>query len=82
MDYYAKSALMNLSLCLAIKAPSYSTVKNWFNQFNCERLALKDAVREGPPKTAVEPENIARPEIYVVTLVQKKVFECIFSVIK
>ena len=40
------------------KAPSYSTVKNWFNEFNCGRRSLKDEVRECHPKTAVVPENI------------------------
>ena len=29
------------------KAPSYSTVKNWFNEFNCHRGSLKNDVREG-----------------------------------
>ena len=33
------------------KAPSYSTVKNWFNKFYCGRPSLKDEAREGPPKT-------------------------------
>ena len=40
------------------KAPSYRTVKNWFNEFNYERRVLKDEVREGRPKTAVVSENI------------------------
>ena len=40
------------------KAPSYSTVKNWFNEFNCDRCSLKDEVREGRLKTAVVSENI------------------------
>ena len=39
------------------KAPSHSTVKNWFNEFNCGRSSLKDEFREGPPKTAVVKEN-------------------------
>ena len=34
-------------------------MKNWFNIFNCGRRSQKDEVREGPPKTAVVPENIA-----------------------
>ena len=33
------------------KAPSYSTVKSWFNEFNCGRRSLKDEVREGRQKT-------------------------------
>ena len=40
------------------KAPSYSAVKNWFNEFNRGRSSLKDEVREAPPKTAVVSENI------------------------
>ena len=39
-------------------SPSYSTVKNWFNEFSCERRSLKDEVREDAPKTAVVSENI------------------------
>ena len=30
---------------------------HWFNEYNCGRRSLKDAVREGPSKTAVVPEN-------------------------
>ena len=37
---------MNLNLC------------NFFNEFNRGRSTLKDEFREGPPKTAVVPENI------------------------
>ena len=40
------------------KAPSYSTVKNWFNEFICGRNSLKDEVRESRSKTTVVPENI------------------------
>ena len=40
------------------KAPSYSTVKNWFNEFNRGRSSLKDELSEGPPKTAVVADNI------------------------
>ena len=40
------------------KAPFHSTVKNWFNEFNCGLRSLKDEVREGRPKTAVVSENI------------------------
>ena len=40
------------------KAPSYSTMKNWFNEFICGRRSLKDEVREGRPKTTVVPEDI------------------------
>ena len=34
------------------EAPSYSTMKNWSNQFNRGRRSLKDEIRKGPPKTA------------------------------
>ena len=40
------------------KSPSYSTVKNWFNEFNPGRSTLNDEFREGPSKTAIVPENI------------------------
>ncbi|XP_037941999.1 uncharacterized protein LOC119674914, partial [Teleopsis dalmanni] len=38
--------------------PSYSTVKNCFNEFNRGRRLLNDEFRERRPKTAVVPENI------------------------
>jgi len=40
------------------EAPSFSTVKNWFNEFNRGSRSLNDEFREGRPKTAVVPENI------------------------
>lgn len=40
------------------EAPSYSTVKNWFNEFNRGRRSLNDEFRGGRPKSAVVPENI------------------------
>ena len=39
------------------KAPSYSTAKNSFNEFNCGRRSLKNEVRVGPPTTALVREN-------------------------
>ena len=39
------------------KAPSNRTMRNWFNEFNCERRSLKDEFREGPPKTTIVPEK-------------------------
>ena len=39
------------------KTPSYSTVKNWFNEFNCVRWSLKDDTHEGRPKTAFMSDN-------------------------
>ena len=41
------------------KAPSYSTMKNWFNEFNCGQRLLKEEDGEGSPKTAVVSENIS-----------------------
>ena len=40
------------------KTPSYSTVRNCFNEFNPGRSSLKDEFREGRPKAAVVSENI------------------------
>ena len=40
------------------KAPFYSTVKNWFNEFSYARRSLKDELREGRSKTAIVSENI------------------------
>ena len=40
------------------KAPSYSTVRNWLNEFKRDRRSLKNKCRECPPKTAVVLENI------------------------
>ena len=39
------------------KAPSYSIVIHWLNEFNCGRRSFKDKVREGPAKTVVVSEN-------------------------
>ena len=40
------------------EASCYSTLKNWFNEFNCGRRTLKDEVRADRPKTALVPDNI------------------------
>ena len=45
------------------KAPYYSTVKNCLNEFKRGRSWLKDEFREGPPKTAIVPENIVEREL-------------------
>ena len=39
-------------------APSLTTVKRWYNEFNCGRNSLRDESREGRPKSVVVPENI------------------------
>ena len=51
------------------KASSYSTVENWFSEFNYGRRSLKDEVREGPPKTAVVSENI---DAVLTTVVKRR----------
>ena len=41
------------------EAPSYGTVKTWFNEFNCGLRSLKVEVREGRPNTTADVlENI------------------------
>ena len=45
-DYQGKSTL-KLKCLYGDEAPSYSTVKNWFNEFNRGRRSLKDEFREG-----------------------------------
>ncbi|XP_040578323.1 uncharacterized protein [Lepeophtheirus salmonis] len=40
------------------EAPSYSTGKNWINEFNRGQHSLKDKFRECHPKTVVVPESI------------------------
>ena len=50
--------IVELKFGFGDKAPSsYSTVKNWFNEFNWGR-PLKDDIREGAAKTAVVSEYI------------------------
>ena len=46
----------------------YSTVKNWFNEFN-RRRSLKDEVHEGRSKTGVVLENI---EVVRVLIMQDR----------
>ena len=40
------------------KAPSFATVKRWYNEFNRGRCSLTDESREGHPKSVVMSENI------------------------
>ncbi|KYQ48359.1 Histone-lysine N-methyltransferase SETMAR [Trachymyrmex zeteki] len=40
------------------KAPSFATVKRWYNEFNRGRRSLTDESREGRPKSVVVSENI------------------------
>ena len=40
------------------KAPSYSTVKNWYNEFNRGRCSIQDESRAVHPKSVVVPEKI------------------------
>jgi [histone H3]-lysine36 N-dimethyltransferase SETMAR len=40
------------------QAPSFSTVKNWYNEFSRGRRSLTDEFREGRPKSVVVPQNI------------------------
>ena len=54
----SQECIDELKFLYGYEAPSYSTMKSWFNSFNCERRSLKDEVREGRPKTAVVSEII------------------------
>ena len=40
------------------EAPSYATVKRWYNEFNRGRHSLTGEFRKGRPKSVVGPENI------------------------
>ena len=40
------------------EAPSYATMKRWYNEFNRGRYSLTDEFCKGRPKSVVEPENI------------------------
>ena len=42
----------DLKSSIGDKAAYYSTVKNWFHEFNCARQSLKDEAPEGPAKKA------------------------------
>ena len=53
-----QECINELKYLVGDKATSYSTINNWLNEFNYGRRSLKGEVREGPPKTAVVPENI------------------------
>ena len=53
-----QECIAELKFLYGYEAASYCTKKNWFNESNRGRSSLKADVREGPPKTAVVPENI------------------------
>ena len=50
--------LAELKSLYSDEAPSYSTMKNWYNEFIHGRRSLKDEFRESCPKVAVVPQNI------------------------
>ncbi|GFT74146.1 HTH_48 domain-containing protein [Nephila pilipes] len=47
-----------LNFLYSDKAPSYSTVKNWYNEFNRGRCSIQGESRAGRPKSVVVPEKI------------------------
>ena len=53
-----KECTVELKYLFGDKAPSCSTVKNYFKELNRGRRSLNDELREGPPKTAVVSKNI------------------------
>lgn len=53
-----KECIDELNSLYGDEAPSYSTVKNWYNEFNRGRSSLQDEFREGRPKSVVVPQNI------------------------
>ena len=48
----SQECIDELKSLLDDKASSYSTVKNWFNEFLYGRWSLKDEVREGCPQSS------------------------------
>ena len=51
------------------KAPSYSTVKNWFKEFNCGLRSIKDDIREGRRKIAMVSKNIDAVRELIIKIV-------------
>lgn len=45
-----------LNFLYADEAPSYSTVKNWYNEFNLNRRSLQDEFHEDYAKSAIMPK--------------------------
>ena len=54
MDYQDKKLIFTFG----DEAPSYATVKRWYNEFNSDRHSLTDQFRKDRPKSVVGPENI------------------------
>jgi len=48
--YQRQECIDELKYLYGGEAPSYSTVENWFNEFNRGRHSFKDEGREGRPK--------------------------------
>uniref|UniRef100_A0A182RL81 HTH_48 domain-containing protein n=1 Tax=Anopheles funestus TaxID=62324 RepID=A0A182RL81_ANOFN len=48
---YRQDCFDELKSLYCDEAPSYTTVKNWYNEFNRGRRSIKDKFREGRPKT-------------------------------
>jgi transposase len=48
----------DMSITLADKHPSYSTVKNWVARFRTGYLSTKDEERSGRPTQVTIPENM------------------------
>ena len=57
MNYQDKNTLINL-FPLVDEAPSYATVKRWYNELNRGHHSLTDEFRKDRPKSVVGPENI------------------------
>lgn len=54
-------------LCLVFgdEAPSYMSVFRWYKEFQRGRTSLHDEHREGRPRTAVTPENVATVKVMI-----------------
>ena len=59
-----------LDLVYAESAPSYTTVKNWVNEFKWGRTSLSDEQRPGRPKTATTEEKVR--QVHEMVLVNRR----------